>query len=123
MSQYVHLNVIEGCGVAFDSVDAMNAELKAANHGTLAELLLDANGRSIETGFVRFEDGHVSFFDRERQSHSQDAVNTWSCFSEPHLDVVARHMTAGRLVLAVETEGWGTKSYILTPSLVEQPSR
>lgn len=116
MSSTILLSVKKAIGVKFDDFDAMNAEL--SNNPGVAELLDYPQVPQGSLFLQKTENGFL-WMDRERGQYAAHA-NVYYCWSEDAMQVIANHMTSGKLVLSVAAYGSDTEYYRLTPCLVEE---
>lgn len=114
MSQYCLLNVLECSSVKFDDLVALNSKLDKSP-GIMELLQNESQTQAITTGFIQFSRGKAKFFDRESQDYSDRGVNVWGCIGKGDLDLIAKHMTSGKLVIEFDIEGWTAETYTLVP--------
>jgi hypothetical protein len=113
MSQYCYLNVLESTSVSFDDLRELNSKLDRMP-GIMELLQNEMQTEAITTGFIKNQDNKIKFFDRESQKYS-DSANVWGCVGKDDLDLIAEHMTDGKLVVEFDIEGWPAEAYILVP--------
>lgn len=114
MSQYCLLSVLECSDVKFDDLVALNSKLDKSP-GIMELLQNESQTQAITTGFIQFKRGKAKFFDRESQEYDDSRVNVWGCISKGDLDLIAKHMTSGKLVIEFDIEGWPAETYTLVP--------
>lgn len=129
MSSITYLHVHQCEGVVFDDISAMNAELDAAGADELLNPLdIEAwnQPQSTLNGFVMQEaDGSVKLagiMEHEWNGYASEFVSVYSCIAPSDFEIIAKHMTAGKLVIRYETEGWADEYYVLTQGKVANPS-
>ena len=129
MSSICYLSVHQCEGVVFDDVAKLNSDLDALG-GT--SQLLDPEEfeywdfpKSELNGFVKQDDtGQVLFTGRQDgqwEGYKTEYVSVYGCVYTAEFECIARHMTAGKLVLRYDEKGDSEKFYVLTPGKVEQP--
>ncbi len=127
MSNTVYLAVHQCEDVVFDDIVAMNTEIGASG----ADELLDPNEfqywsepQSTLCGFVKQEaDGSVLFggrMDGEWNGYKDEWVSVYGCIYTTEFNIIANHMTAGKLVIRYEEEGWPVRFFVLTPGKSEE---
>jgi len=114
--------------VVFDDLAALNAELE--NDIYVSELLLFEEYDSVApenfVGFVnQTPEGQVVFIskydaDGATAAYSGANVSVYGCVGPDTFQTIAKHITAGKLVLRLEAEGWPDEFFVLTPGKAEE---
>lgn len=114
MSHYCFINVLECTDVEFDDLVELNSRLDKLP-GIVELLQNEDQTQAITTGFIQFNRGKAKLFDRESQEYRDREVNVWGCVGKNDLDLIAKHMTNGKLVIEFDIEGWPAETYTLVP--------
>jgi hypothetical protein len=123
MSDPTYLAVHQNEGVVFDDLAALNADLMKDHY--IAELMDFYTPPGPEfIGLVQQEvrAGPVLFASNEEhtfEGYKDKYVNVWGCFGKDNAKTIAKHIIGGKLVLLIETAGYGAEYYILTPGKLE----
>lgn len=99
--------------IAFDDIAALNAEL--FNDTGIGELLGDYDNHD----FVRLENGELQFQDRDSDAYFKRA-DVWGCFGLKEAKVIAKHLTAGKLILRKDIEGNEPHWFMISPGNATQ---
>lgn len=119
MSSDNYLTIHQEEGVVFDEVALHAALMKSPYVGELMDSYPSAPADAV---FLKLDpkDG-VLLYDREDGNYVKSTL-VWGCWGDSDNKVVAKHLTAGKLVFKFEEEGHGDSYYVITPGKVEKPS-
>lgn len=123
MGLYITATIHQVENVEIDDIDALNDELM--NKSALGELYRDFQGDPGFTGPFRIggngeleiaNNGEGSF-----EGYDQYTVS-YSCFGQGEAQIIANHLTDGKLVIYEEIEGNDNIYWIMTPGKVDTKS-
>jgi hypothetical protein len=108
-------------GVVFDDLKTLNMLLEAnTDIRGLFDFMRDPG--PVFHGFLKVTDGAVTITSNEEGMFSgyRNWANVWGCFTEDAAELIAKHMTEGRLVFRRRDEDPGVpdKVFIIQPGTV-----
>jgi hypothetical protein len=111
-------------GVTFDDLTALNADL--IEKTGVSELVDFYTPPPVEfTGFIK-QDAKGAVLLSELEEHKfngyKSRIEVWGCWEDKAAKIIAKHITAGKLVLHLDIEGNPDEYYVLTPGKVVKPS-
>lgn len=120
MSSDNYLKVFQEEDVAFDEV-ALHAALVAHPYSYIHELMDGYPAPPADTVFIKLDPTEgVVLYDREEGNYVKSTL-VWGCWGKEDYNIVAKHLTAGKLVFRFDEEGHGESYYVITPGKVEKP--
>ena len=122
LTVYAHIHQSEN--VAFDDIAALNKELEEDT--SIGELTEEAVGQPGYNGFFRLDDPNdlklAQLTDKEFSSYEKGYCMVYGCLEDDEAEVVAKHLTAGKIVIHKEIEGNPAEFLIITPGKVQTKS-
>lgn len=94
--------------VVFGDLAALNRDL--FDGPGIGELLGDYDNHD----FIHLENGEIQFQERDDDAYYKRA-SVWGCFGLEEAQIIAKHMTAGKLILRMDIEGNEPEWFIIEP--------
>ncbi len=119
MSSYTYVSVKKSKNVVFDDLTKLNDDLSASGVSELWDDYPQIKNDPRFKGMVSQDaKGVVTFGDIDEHmfnGYKTGQVLVWGCFGPNNFKIIAKHMTAGELIIGYHQEGWDTEYYTLTP--------
>jgi hypothetical protein len=119
MSLEIILQVLDQQNVVIDDLDALNADTQATDVGEITENLQYGTQAKYK-GFYNFENGNLmiaEICDSEMIGYG-DYSNTHGCYNEAEAQVLANHMTSGKVLMTLNIEGNTNEYFIVSRGYV-----
>lgn len=138
MSSYNYANIHQDEDVIYDDLVQLNAELFNSGAGELLEdieaIQVSKNAKNWRDNYIPYDGRQIDFLIQENGKtkiasvddghsfcgHVTENSLVWGCFYKDEMKIIAKHMTAGKLVIRMEIEGWPDEFYVLTPGSVKE---
>lgn len=130
MGLRVILEIVDQKDIAIDDLVALNLDAREGTveyqgrqvHGGVDELLTNAHENypkqiPADLPFYIMEDGKLripNMFEYEMDGYDS-ACEVWGCYGEIDASILARHVTAGKIVLMLDIEGNPNEYFVITP--------
>jgi hypothetical protein len=131
MGLRIILEIVDQAGIVIDDIAALNKDATEGEievdfegesctvQGGISELMENMAESACEpiADFYKMEDGKLlipNMFEYDMDGYGSQC-EVWGCYGDIDAKILARHVTAGKIVLMLDIEGNDNEYFVITP--------